>query len=47
MQVCFEFDRLHWICSTKKHPDASKSTEFVVSFPNRVNGQIKVAMAVP
>ena len=29
----------------RKHPEASKSTEFVISFPNRVNGQIKVAMA--
>ena len=29
----------------RKHPEASKSTPFVVTFPNRVNGQIKVAMA--
>ena len=29
----------------RKHPEASKSTEFVISFPNRVNGQIKVAIA--
>ena len=29
----------------RKHPAATKSTAFTVSFPNRVNGQIKVAMA--
>ena len=29
----------------RKHPEASKSTPFTVTFPNRVNGQIKVAMA--
>tara|TARA_B100000530_G_scaffold65728_2_gene38652 strand:+ start:501 stop:836 length:336 start_codon:yes stop_codon:yes gene_type:complete len=29
----------------RKHPAATKSTAFIVSFPNRVNGQIKVAMA--
>ena len=29
----------------KKHPAATKSNSFVVTFPNRVNGQIKVAMA--
>ena len=29
----------------KKHPAATKFNSFVVSFPNRVNGQIKVAMA--
>ena len=29
----------------RKHPEETKSTAFVVSFPNRVDGQIKVAMA--
>tara|TARA_B000000532_G_C18671361_1_gene321229 strand:+ start:167 stop:499 length:333 start_codon:yes stop_codon:yes gene_type:complete len=29
----------------RKHPAASKSNSFIVTFPNRVNGQIKVAMA--
>ena len=28
----------------RKHPEASKSTAFTVTYPNRVNGQIKVAM---
>ena len=29
----------------RKHPEASKSTAFTVTYPNRVNGQIKVALA--
>ena len=29
----------------RKHPAATKFNSFVVSFPNRVNGQIKVALA--
>ena len=29
----------------RKHPSATKYNAFIVTFPNRVNGQIKVAMA--
>jgi len=29
----------------RKHPSATKYNPFIVTFPNRVNGQIKVAMA--
>ena len=29
----------------KKHPAATKYNSFIVTFPNRVNGQIKVALA--
>tara|TARA_B100000287_G_scaffold416259_1_gene450718 strand:- start:10698 stop:11030 length:333 start_codon:yes stop_codon:yes gene_type:complete len=29
----------------RKHPEATKSHDFVVSFPDRINGKIKVAMA--
>tara|TARA_E500000331_G_scaffold92645_1_gene88729 strand:- start:7483 stop:7815 length:333 start_codon:yes stop_codon:yes gene_type:complete len=29
----------------RKHPAATKYNAFIVSFPNRINGQIKVAMA--
>ena len=29
----------------RKHPAATKYNAFIVTFPNRVNGQIKVAMA--
>ena len=29
----------------RKHPAATKYNSFIVSFPNRVNGQIKVALA--
>jgi|TARA_B100000029_G_scaffold342207_1_gene334577 hypothetical protein len=29
----------------KKHPAATKSNPFVVSFPDRINGKVKVAMA--
>ena len=31
----------------KKHPAATKYNSFIVTFPNRVNGQIKVALASP
>ena len=30
----------------RKHPDATKYTDFVISFPNRINGVVKVALAV-
>ena len=29
----------------KKHPDATKFNAFVVTFPDRINGQVKVALA--
>ena len=34
------------LAKIRKHPDATKYTDFVISFPNRINGVVKVALAV-